>query len=428
MSTIMNKTTKEPNLSWQDCYQSEDTDLFSKTRTFAKALARQKNEGHDLFRLPVLSGSNPHVTVKNPINNKTCQMLMFGSNSYLGFASDTAVVNASIQAAKKYGYGTGAVSLYAGTTDLHIELERRIAKYYGCEDAILFPTGYAANCGVISAICRPEDNIVLDLFCHASIYDGCTLSGAKKHLYSHSKMSHLEKMLKRASSNGSGTLIITDGVFSMDGDVAKLDEIKTLADKYGSRIMIDEAHALGVIGPDGKGTAHKYSLEGKVDITVGTLSKAPGGIGGYVTGSKQLVDYCRYYARSYFFSTSIPTPVIAGLIEVFNILESQPERIDKLWTNINHATKRLKTLGLDTGDTASAIIPIMINDEDKLKCILAELYANNIFMNYVSYPAVAKRRCRLRMSIMSDHSIEDIDTAINALASICSKYGIINRN
>ena len=421
-TTLVSDETK----TWADCVDVPGPDLFAKTRSFADVIQGEWEQGHHFFRRAVLSKSDAHVLVEDPATGREQDVIMFGSNSYLGLASDPRVIEASVAAARKYGYGTGAVSLYAGTSDLHVELERRIALFYGREDAIIFPTGYAANTGTISALLREKDAAVNDLFNHASIYDGCKLSGASVHLYAHGNTRHLERTLAKAVGPDHGTLIITDGVFSMDGDVAKLDEIVALARRYDARVMVDEAHALGVVGPNGRGTAELCGVEGEVDIILGTLSKAPGGIGGYVTGTKELVDYLRYYARPYFFSTSIPAPVIAGLIEVFNLLESEPERRRKLWQNIHYVTERLRALGFDLGETASAIVPIIIKDEDKLKSILAELHAAGIFMNYVAYPACAKRKCRLRMSIMSQHTQADLDYSVEVLSRLGRKFGVID--
>ena len=278
---------------------------------------------------------------------------------------------------------------------------------------------------MISALLRERDAAVNDLFNHASIYDGCRLSGANIHLFAHGRMRHLERVLTKAVGNDHGTLVITDGVFSMDGDVAQLDQIVAHARKYDAKVMIDEAHALGVVGPTGRGTAELYGLTGQIDVTVGTLSKAPGGIGGYATGSKELIDYLRYYARTYFFSTSIPAPVIAGLLEVFSILESEPQHNRQLWENIRYVTGKLTEMGFDLGKTASAIIPIMVNDEDKLKRMLVDLHNAGVFMNYVAFPAVPKRKCRLRMSIMAQHTREDLDCVSEVLDKLGKKYGLI---
>ena len=248
----------------------------------------------------------------DPYTGQARDMIMLGSNSYLGLTNHPKVIEAAVEATKKYGYGAGSVSLYSGTTDLHIELERRMAAFYGCEDAIIFPTGYAANVSTISALLHEQDVAVNDLYNHASIFDGCKLSGAKIETYAHARMGHLERVLQDSCGDDHGTLVITDGVFSMEGDVAKLDDIVRLARKFGARVMLDDAHSLGVIGPTGKGTAEQFGLQGQIDVTVGTLSKCLGGIGGVVAGTAELVDYLRFYARAYFFSGAGPAPVIAG--------------------------------------------------------------------------------------------------------------------
>ena len=415
----------ERTASWADCYDVPGADLFTKARAFADVLAGERRRGHHFFRRAMLSAGGPRVRVATGPAGGEKEMLMFGSNSYHALASHPRVVEASVRAARKYGYGTGAVSLYAGTTDLHIELERRIARFYRCEDAILFPTGYAANVGVVSALLRERDAAVNDLFNHASIYDGCRLSGARICTFAHGRPRHLERVLAGAVGDDHGTMVISDGVFSMDGDVAKLDEIFAIARRHGARVMVDDAHALGVVGPTGRGTAELYGLEGQIDVTVGTLSKAPSGIGGYAVGSRELVDYLRYYARTYFFSTSIPAPVIAGLIEVFKILEDEPDRHRQLWRNIRHATGRLREIGFDLGQTASAIIPIMINDEAKLQTILMGLHDAGIFMNYVAYPAVPRRKCRLRMSMMAQHTPDDLDYVVEVMGRLGREHGII---
>jgi glycine C-acetyltransferase len=319
----------------------------------------------------------------------------------------------------------GSVSLYAGTTDLHVRLEERIARYYRCEDAILFPTGYAANVGVLTALLRPRDAVVGDLFNHASIHDGCALSGARVYTYAHARPRHLERVLEQAAGPGHGTLVVTDGVFSMEGSVAPLDEIVAAARRHGARVMIDEAHALGVIGPNGRGTAELHGLEGRIDVTVGTLSKVPAGIGGYAVGSRALVDYLRYYARPYFFSTSLPAPVVAGLIEVFDILETDAGLRGRLWANVRYMTESLKALGFDTGRTASAIVPVIGRDEAAVKGLLRDLWDEGVFANFVAYPAVPRRRARLRLGIQAGHTREDLDRVLQILARRGRVRGIV---
>jgi glycine C-acetyltransferase len=402
-----------------------ETDLFAKARAFSEAL--KGGEGVDRVRLcrrPLVSACGGRVVIKDPFTGDFKEMIMMASNSYFGLTTHPQVIKAAKEALEKYGYGTGSVSLLGGTTDMHIELERRIASYYGCEDATLFPTGYSANVGTISAIAKEHDTIVNDIFNHASIYDGCRMSGADVKIFVHASMHALEKTLKSIPKDR-GRLIITDGVFSMDGDIAKLDKIYDLAKAYNARVMIDEAHSLGIIGATGRGTAEHFGLQGKIDITLGTLSKTPGSIGGYVTGSKELINYLRFFSRSYFFSTSLPVPVVAGLIEIFKILETDDSFRKKLWENIHYMSSNLKALGYDICNSETAIIPLVIGDELKMAAMASELHQRGIFLNFVTFPAVPKKRCRLRISLMAQHTRKDLDEALEALADIGRKYQII---
>jgi glycine C-acetyltransferase len=418
------KSAAKAQLSWADCYDVPGGDIFDKADAFARMAEQQRQQGYDFYRRTVCSPNVQH-TIMQDQTGRPHDMIMLGSNSYLGLTSHPRVVQASVEAAQKYGYGTGSVSLYSGTTDLHKKLERRMAALYGCEDAILFPTGYAANVGTISALLRERDLAVNDLFNHASIYDGCKLSGANVQTFAHSRMRHLERTLKNFTGPDHGTLVITDGVFSMEGDVARLDEIIPLARKYHARVMLDDSHALGVIGPHGRGTADLYGLDGQVDVTVSTLSKCLGGIGGCVAGTTKMVDYLRFYARSYFFSGSIPTPIVAGALEVLDIIDAQPELRESLWRNIRYMKEHLVELGFDVGATESAIIPVIVGDEPKLKSFLKDLLDAGIFMNYVAFPAVPRSRCRLRMSMMAGHTTTDLDYVLKTMATLGRKYKIL---
>lgn len=352
-------------------------------------------------------------------------VIMMGSNSYLSLTTHPRVVAASQAACERYGYGMGAVSLYAGTTLLHRELERLISAFYGTEDTIIFPCGYSGNMGVISALCGPGDVVINDAANHASIFDGCRLSGADIKVYLHRNMEHLERTLKRLPGPQKGRLILTDGVFSMDGDVAPLADLVQLAGRYGARVMVDDAHGLGVVGPTGRGTAEACGCMGQVDITCGTLSKTPGAIGGYCTGNASLIRYLRYYARTYFFSTSLPAPVVAGLIEVFKLLLADEAGRDRLWANIAYLLRALKQLGFNTGATESAIIPIMVGDEDKLARFHNELRRGGVFTNIVTYPAVRRKECRLRVSVMNSFTKPEMDSALEAFAEAGRTCGII---
>jgi 8-amino-7-oxononanoate synthase len=370
-------------------------------------------------------GPAAHITRVRDRRRRERNMIMLGSNSYLSLTTHPAVVAAAQQACAKYGYGMGAVSLYAGTTDLHRELEELITRFYGTDETVIFPCGYSGNVGVISALCGPGDVVINDAANHASIFDGCRLSGADIRVFLHRNMAHLEKVLKRLPAAQKGRLIITDGVFSMDGDLAPLDRIVELAERYDARVMIDEAHALGVVGATGRGTAERFGCEGRVAITCGTLSKTPGAMGGYCTGSRVLVQYLRYYARTYFFSTSLPAPVVAGLIEVFRLLLADRAGREALWHNIRYLGDGLRNLGFDTGDTESAIIPVMVGDEPKLARFHNELREGGVFTNIVTYPAVRRKACRLRVSVMSSLTREDMDGALALFGAVGRKLGIV---
>jgi glycine C-acetyltransferase len=411
--------------NWEDCYDPAGSDLFAKARLFQTLMAHERHAGNHFFRRPLTRASGSRTRVRDPRTGREREVLMLGSNSYLQLNNDPRVVAAAMAALERYGYGSGSVSLYAGTTDLHLALEESIARFYRCEDAILFPTGYAANIGALGALLRKRDVAVNDLFNHASIYDGCALSGAQVHTFAHANLPRLERVLERVTGPDHGTLVITDGVFSMDGDVAPLDRIVEAARRYGARVMIDEAHATGVIGPTGRGTAELFGLEGRIDVTVGTLSKVPGGIGGYVAGSRELIDYLRYYARTFFFSTSLPPPVVAGLIEVFHILETDTTLHAKLWENIRYLRGGLRTLGFDLGNTASAIIPVIVRDEERLKALLRDLMDAGIFANFVGYPAVPRHRSRLRLGVMAQHTRAELDYALECFSRLGRRYRII---
>ncbi len=401
------------------------SDILEKTHDLKVFLDEHPQAWLEGLGLEMLGPASPQVRMREA-DSEEREVIMLGSNSYLSLTTHPAVVAASKDACDRYGYGMGAVSLYAGTTDMHRQLERLIAEFYETEDAIIFPCGYSGNIGVISALCGNGDVIINDSANHASIFDGCILSGADAKIYLHRNMRHLEKQLRQLPSEQKGRLIITDGVFSMDGDSAPLDRIVELAEKYNARVMIDEAHAVGVTGPTGRGTIEKFGCEGKVDIIYGTLSKAPAAVGGYCAGSRELVSYLRYYARTYFFSTSLPVPVVAGLIEIFKLLMDDNAGRKRLWDNINYMARNLKELGFDTCDTDSAIIPIIVGDEELLGRFHNELRRRGVFTNLVSYPAVRRRECRLRVSIMNSLTNDEMDRALSAFAEVGRKHGVIS--
>ena len=322
----------------------------------------------------------------------------------------------------------GAVSNYAGITDIHKELEKRIADFYNTEDSIVFPSGYGANVGIVSALCGKNDVIINDAANHASIFDGCGLAqtkGAEIKIYPHRDMKYLERILSRIPDEKTGRLIITDGVFSMDGDIAPLDKIVELAQKYNCRIMVDDAHGVGIVGPTGKGSAEYYDVMDKIDLNVGMLSKGPGGLGGYCAGSRELIQYLRLYARSYFFSTALPASVAAGLNEVFKLLQNDEAGRIELMQKTEYLKDKLNKAGFDTGHSQSAVVPVMINDEPILFDMYEKLRKKGVYVNIVTYPAVRRKECRLRLCTMKDLTYEQIDEAVSIIAELGRDYGII---
>ena len=399
-------------------------ELFKKIADLDVFMRKDAPSYLDGLGLQMLTAVKHSVKIREK-NGLEHEVIMMGSNSYLSLNTHPRVMAASLAACEEYGYGMGSVPLLAGTSHLHRELEKRIATFYGTEDAILFPCGYSGNVGIIAALCGPGDVVINDSANHASIFDGCKLSGAEIKVFLHRNIRHLEKILKGLPDSQKGRLIITDGVFSMDGDVAPLDEIVTLAQRYGARIMIDEAHAVGVIGETGRGTPEKFACQDQIDVIYGTLSKTPASIGGYCAGSAQLIQYLRYYARSYCFSSSIPAPTIAGLIEAFKLMQEDAAGRAALWENVHYMKAGLQKLGFDTSQTASAIIPVIIGNETTLGAMNNELRLKGVFTSVVTYPAVRRKECRLRVSLMSTHTREELDRALGIFKELGQKYGVI---
>jgi 8-amino-7-oxononanoate synthase len=399
-------------------------DLLAKTRAFLPRLTAIQDRGGYSYRRTLTSASRNRVTVLDQETGQPREMLMFASNNYLGLATHPRVVAAAMKACEHYGYGTGSVALLSGTTDLHRRLEDRIAAFYGCERAVVFPTGYQANVGTLQALLLANDVALTDLYAHASLIDGVKLSDGTLKYYQHNDMAHLERQLERSPRFFRGRMIVTDGVFSMDGDVAPLDAIVALARSYGAAVAVDEAHALGMIGAGGRGTAERFGLTGRVDLTLGTLSKAPSAIGGYLAGTAEVVEYVRHFARSYIFSTSLPVPVVAGLIEVFEIIEHDHELRARLHRNIDHLRAGFARLGLHTFNSCTAIIPVLIADEGILRRVCADLQARGFLATPVTFPAVAKGRSRIRFSVMASHTLEELDQLLNAMADLTRQYDL----
>ncbi|MDD4625388.1 MAG: 8-amino-7-oxononanoate synthase [Candidatus Pacebacteria bacterium] len=368
------------------------------------------------------------------VNGK--KVLLFCSLNYLGLSNNDKLKQAAIEAIKKYGIGSGGSRFISGNFDLHEKLEKKIADFKKEEMAAIFQSGYATNIGVIPALFKlpklkpfdlfKNDNgmIFSDELNHASIIDGCTLAKAKTVVYKHKDTNDLEKKLNKYRKI-SKKLIVTDGIFSMDGDIAPLDKIVLLAEKYGAMTMVDEAHATGVLGKNGSGTTEHFNLQGKVDIVMGTFSKAIGTLGGYIAGKKYLIRYLRATAKPSIFSVSLPPSIIASAIAAIEEIKQHPELRKKLLNNGKYVREELEKIGFNTLGSETNIVPILIGDEKKTIEMTNLLFEKNIFAPCVRWPAVAKGKARIRFSPMSTHTKEQLDTLIVACREIGNHLKII---
>lgn len=353
-------------------------------------------------------------------------VLMFGSNSYLGLTNHPKLKEASIKAIQKYGSGCAGSRFLNGTLDIHLELEDKLAKYVGKEGALVFSTGYQVNLGVISSIPGRHDYLILDELDHACILDGSRLSFAKVMKYSHNDMESLEKVLSRCESDKI-KLIVIDGVFSMEGDIAKLPEIVQLAEKYNASIMVDDAHGLGVLGKNGAGTADHFGLTDKVDLIMGTFSKSLASIGGFIAADLDTINYLKHNARSLIFSASIAPANAASVIAAVDLIQQEPERLQQLWDNTHYAKKALNDVGFDTGHSVTPIIPILIRDDFKTFQLTKMALDNGVFVNPVVSPAVPSTSSLIRYSLMATHTKDQIDRSIDVLYSLSKQIGVFDQ-
>ena len=356
------------------------------------------------------------------INGK--KVLMFGSNSYLGLTNHPKVIEAAVAATKKYGTGCAGSRFLNGTLDIHIALEDRLAKFVGKDEAIIYSTGFQVNLGVASCLTGREDYILWDELDHASIIEGCRLSMSKKIKYKHNDMESLEKKLQMCDPD-KVKLIITDGVFSMEGDVSNLPKICELAKKYNAAVYVDEAHGIGVFGNQGRGTCDHFGVTKDVDLIMGTFSKSFAALGGFIATDSVTANYLRHNSRSYIFSASITPASTAAVNAALDIMESEPERIEHLWKVTNYALEGFRNIGCEIGHTSTPIIPLFIRDNDKTFAVTRDLLEDGIFVNPVVSPAVPSQDTLIRFSLMATHTIEQVDRALECIQKVFKKYDII---
>ena len=351
------------------------------------------------------------------VNMEGKRTIMLGSNNYLGLTNHPKVIEAGVEAIKKYGSGCSGSRFLNGTLDLHVKLEREIADFLHKEEAVTFSTGFQSNLGVISAIVGRNDYIICDKENHASIYDGCKLSYGKMLRYNHNDMADLESKLKFVPKE-SGVLIITDGIFSMSGDICNLPKIVELAKKYGARVMVDDAHGLGVIGKTGRGTGEYFGLEDEIDLIMGTFSKSLASLGGYVAGKKEVIEYIKHTSRPYIFSASITPASVSTALTALNILKSEPERVKRLNDISDYMRKCLKERGVSIIESRTPIIPIYTYDDEKTFLACKMLLENGVYVNPVVSPATPVGKSLLRTSYTANHTKEIIDEAVEKIVKV----------
>ncbi|MEC2332541.1 glycine C-acetyltransferase [Bacillus subtilis] len=392
---------------------------MTKEFDFLKAELDSMKENHtwqDIKQLESMQG--PSVTVNHQ------KVIQLSSNNYLGFTSHPRLINAAQEAVQQYGAGTGSVRTIAGTFTMHQELEKKLAAFKKTEAALVFQSGFTTNQGVLSSILSKEDIVISDELNHASIIDGIRLTKADKKVYQHVNMSDLERVLRK-SMNYRMRLIVTDGVFSMNGNIAPLPDIVELAEKYDAFVMVDDAHASGVLGENGRGTVNHFGLDGRVHIQVGTLSKAIGVLGGYAAGSKVLIDYLRHKGRPFLFSTSHPPAVTAACMEAIDVLLEEPEHMERLWENTAYFKAMLVKMGLTLTKSETPILPILIGDEGVAKQFSDQLLSHGVFAQSIVFPTVAKGKARIRTIITAEHTKDELDQALDVIEKTAKELQLL---
>jgi len=372
------------------------------------------------WKLRILkTGSTPHSVVDGK------EVIMLCSNNYLNLSNHPRLIKEAVDAAKKFGAGSGSVRAIAGTMELHMEVEKRLAKFKRTESSLIYQTGFAANAGLIPQLAGKGDIIISDELNHGSIIDGVRLTKADRAVYKHRDMGELEKVLKDADKKYNRILIITDGVFSMDGDIAPADQIVKLANEYGAMTYVDDAHGEGVIGPDGRGIGAHFRIEGKIDVEMGTFSKAFGVVGGLIAGSQDLVNFAYNKSRTWLLSGSHPPAVAGAQLATIDVLETEPKHVKNLWDNTKYFKGELNSLGFDTGHSETPITPVIVGESSKAKELSNRLYDEGVFALPIVFPMVARDKARIRTMMNAGLTKKDLDFALEKFEKLGKKLEII---
>ncbi|MCD7935412.1 MAG: aminotransferase class I/II-fold pyridoxal phosphate-dependent enzyme [Tannerellaceae bacterium] len=405
-----------------DFFEYRGDDLFEVTDYFSAYLQDATRKGYMVYGHPVTSAPGAEFDVYDGIQNKERHFLNFCSYNYLGYSCHPEVVATVQNTLSRYGTGAVSAPLLSGYYDLSRQLEETIAGFKCKEAAVLFPTGYGANLGVLSCLLKPGDVAVMDILSHASIYDGARLAGADIKVFSHNNAEHLERILKNLTTKR--VIVCVEGVYSMDGDLVNLPEIVAVCKKYGVKILLDEAHATLLFGENGRGVAEHFGLEDQIDVTIGTFSKSFGAIGGFAVGEARVMTYLRMYARSYVFSCAMAPHTAAGILKVIELYQKDKSCLAKLWENTHYMQQKLTAAGLNTGATQSQVIPVIVGNDRRLREISRMIHARGLYTGVVTYPAVSGKRTRLRLSMSSNHTMEQMDSCVDIIKEAFDLYSV----
>ncbi|MFN0181986.1 MAG: aminotransferase class I/II-fold pyridoxal phosphate-dependent enzyme [Gemmatimonadales bacterium] len=394
-----------------------DVALFDKCRKYTK-VEEVKALGLYPYFKPISESEDTVVVIEGQ------KRIMLGSNNYLGLTHHPKVLEAATRALHLYGSGCTGSRFLNGTLDLHLQLEEALAKFVGKEDCIVFSTGYNANLGLISGLVSKGDVVFLDKLDHASIVDGAKMSYGATERFNHGDLANLERKLTRNEEPG-GRMVIVDGVYSMEGDVANIPELVKVCRRFGAALAVDDAHSLGVLGPNGDGTAAHFGLTDEVDIIAGTFSKSLASIGGFVAGSKSVINYLRHHSRPLIFTAALPPANTAGVLAALEVMQREPERREQLWVNTRRLAEGFRSLGFEVGPTETPIIPILIGPLDKTLVMWRKVFDAGIFTNPVVPPAVPPSQCRLRTSVMATHTADQIDYCLETIGQLGRELGVI---
>lgn len=410
--------------TFKDFENIPNYNIAQRAESFYDFLDYMKSNGHMNYRLKNTTGTN--ATLHVDIANQNKEYVSFVSSDYLGFTQHPKVKQAAIEGIQKYGTGTGATPLIGGYFDYHDKLERKISNFFGRNDdeAVVFTTGYTANSATLQCLMQKEDLAILDMAVHASVYEGCAFTNKKT--FPHNNLEGLEHILKTSENLYRTKLVIIDGVYSQDGDTSHMNEIYNLVKKYNAFLMVDDVHGIGILGETGRGTIEQAGLLDKVDIMTGTFSKTFGNLGGYVIADKKLATFLKFQSRQQIFSATAP-PSSAGIIKAIDLIDEEPIWRERLWNNINYFKKGLDELGLDTGISCSAIVPVKIGDPHVTGDVGRLLIDKGIYTNPILYPAVARKDARIRMSVTARHEREHLDKTLNAFEDINNKLHIAKK-